>query len=96
MYGTGLDLESCVCDINRDGWPDIYVGNDYISNDLLYVNQCDGTFKEMIKNYTKHISNSTMGVDIADFNNDGLIDIFTLDMQPEDYYRKRIMAMTYA
>ncbi len=49
LYGMDLDLGSCVCDINRDGWPDIYVGNDYISNDLLYVNQSDGTFKEMIK-----------------------------------------------
>jgi len=88
----GFGLGASVCDINKDGWPDIYVGNDYISNDLLYVNQGDGTFKEMIKNYTSHISNSTMGVDIADFNNDGLVDIFTLDMQPEDYYRKRIMA----
>jgi hypothetical protein len=88
----GFGLGAAVCDINRDGWPDIYVGNDYISNDLLYINQGDGTFKEMIKSYTRHISNSTMGVDIADFNNDGLIDIFTLDMQPEDYYRKRIMA----
>ncbi len=89
----GFGLGSCVCDINRDGWPDIYVCNDYITNDLLYINQHDGTFKEMIKNYLKHISYSTMGMDIADFNNDGLIDIFTLDMQPEDYYRKRIMAM---
>ena len=88
----GFGLGAAVCDINKDGWPDIYVGNDYISNDLLYVNQGDGTFKEMIKNYTKHISNSTMGVDIADFNNDGLVDIISLDMQPEDYYRKRIMA----
>jgi hypothetical protein len=89
----GFGLGVSVCDINRDGWPDIYVGNDYISNDLLYVNQGDGTFKEMIKDYMKHISNSTMGVDIADFNNDGLVDMLTLDMQPEDYFRKRTMAM---
>jgi hypothetical protein len=88
----GFGLGAAVCDINRDGWPDIYICNDYISNDLLYINQGDGTFKEMIKSYTKHISNSAMGVDISDFNNDGLVDIFTLDMQPEDYYRKRIMA----
>lgn len=88
----GFGLGASVCDINRDGWPDIYVGNDYISNDLLYVNQCNGTFLEMSNKYVKHTSNSTMGVDIADFNNDGLADIFTLDMQPEDYYRKRIMA----
>ncbi|OFY60554.1 MAG: hypothetical protein A2V46_09090 [Bacteroidetes bacterium RBG_19FT_COMBO_42_7] len=88
----GFGLGSCACDINMDGWPDIYVCNDYISNDLLYVNQQNGTFKEMIKSYTKHTSYSTMGMDVADFNNDGLTDIFTLDMQPEDYYRKRIMA----
>jgi hypothetical protein len=90
----GFGLGTAVCDINRDGWPDIYVGNDYISNDLLYINQRNGTFREMIKEYTKHISNSTMGVDIADFNNDGLVDILSLDMQPEDYYRKRTMALT--
>lgn len=89
----GFGLGAAVCDINRDGWPDIYVGNDYISNDLLYVNQGDGTFREMVKDYMKHTSNSTMGLDIADFNNDGLVDILTLDMQPEDYFRKRIMAV---
>lgn len=88
----GFGLGAAVCDINRDGWPDIYVGNDYISNDLLYVNQQDGTFREMVKDYMKHTSNSTMGVDIADYNNDGFIDVLTLDMQPEDYFRKRIMA----
>jgi len=90
----GFGLGASVCDINKDGWPDIYVGNDYISNDLLYVNQKNGTFKEMISDYTRHISNSTMGVDIADFNNDGLVDIVSLDMQPENYYRKRTMALT--
>ncbi len=89
----GFGLGASVADINRDGWPDIYVGNDYISNDLLYINQRDGTFREMLTDYMKHISNSTMGVDIADFNNDGLVDIFSLDMQPEDYYRKRTMAL---
>lgn len=89
----GFGLGAAVCDINRDGWPDVYVGNDYISNDLLYVNQKDGTFKEMNQDYFKHITNSTMGLDIADFNNDGLVDILLLDMQPENYFRKRTMAM---
>jgi enediyne biosynthesis protein E4 len=88
----GFGLGASVFDVNLDGWPDIYVGNDYISNDLLYVNQGDGTFREMIQDYMEHTSNSTMGVDIADFNNDGFTDILTLDMQPEDYFRKRIMA----
>ena len=87
----GFGLGVAVCDINRDGWPDVYVCNDYITNDLLYVNQGDGTFREMVKDYFKHTSYSAMGMDISDFNNDGLIDIFTVDMQPEDYYRKRIM-----
>lgn len=89
----GFGLGCCVCDINKDGWPDIYVCNDYISNDLLYINQRDGTFKEMLRSYVKHTSYSAMGMDIADFNNDGLVDIFTLDMQPEDYFRKRTMAL---
>lgn len=89
----GFGLGVGVCDVNMDGWPDIYVGNDYISNDLLYVNQKNGTFREMLKEYTKHVTLSTMGLDIADFNNDGLIDIITLDMQPENYYRKRTMAL---
>jgi hypothetical protein len=88
----GFGLGICVSDINRDGWPDVYVANDYISNDLLYINQRDGTFKDMVNSYFKHLSYSAMGMDIADFNNDGLVDVFTLDMLPEDYYRKRIMA----
>jgi hypothetical protein len=88
----GFGLGSCVCDINRDGWPDIYISNDYITNDVLYINQGDGTFQNLIRDYFKHVSYSTMGMDIADFNNDGLIDVFTLDMLPEDYFRKRIMA----
>lgn len=88
----GFGLGVCVSDINRDGWPDIYISNDYITNDLLYINQRDGTFQEEIRSYFKHVSYSTMGMDIADFNNDGLVDVFTLDMLPEDYFRKRIMA----
>jgi hypothetical protein len=88
----GFGLGSCITDINRDGWPDIYISNDYISNDILYINQGDGTFRNDIREYFKHVSYSTMGMDIADFNNDGLVDVFTLDMLPEDYFRKRIMA----
>jgi hypothetical protein len=88
----GFGLGVGISDINLDGWPDVYVANDYISNDLLYINQGDGTFKDELNSYFKHISYSTMGMDIADFNNDGLTDVFTLDMLPEDYFRKRIMA----
>jgi hypothetical protein len=88
----GFGLGIGVSDINQDGWPDVYVANDYISNDLLYINEGDGTFKESAQIYFKHTSYSAMGMDIADINNDGLVDIFTLDMLPEDYFRKRIMA----
>ena len=88
----GFGLGICISDINLDGWPDVYVANDYISNDLLYINQRDGTFMDMAGEYFKHFSYSAMGMDIADINNDGLADVFTLDMLPEDYYRKRIMA----
>lgn len=86
-FGLGL----CINDVNNDGWPDIYVANDYIEPDYLYLNNKDGTFSESIKETTKHISNYGMGVDIADFNNDGLKDIMVLDMQPENYKRSKVM-----
>ena len=88
----GFGLGICISDINQDGWPDVYIANDYISNDLLYINQGNGKFKECAQLYFKHTSYSAMGMDIADINNDALVDIFTLDMLPEDYFRKRIMA----
>ena len=88
----GFGLGIVVCDINQDRWPDVYVANDYVSNDLLYVNQGDGTFQEKLSAYFKHSSFSAMGVDAADINNDGLVDIYTVDMLPEDYYRKKTMA----
>ncbi|GJM29175.1 MAG: hypothetical protein DHS20C17_18100 [Cyclobacteriaceae bacterium] len=88
--GFGLGL--AISDVNMDGWPDIYVANDYVTNDLLYMNQGDGTFIDMAGSYFKHTSYSAMGTDIADINNDGLQDIITVDMLPADYFRKRIMA----
>ncbi len=82
-YGLGL----AISDINNDGYPDIYVGNDFFENDYLYINQKDGTFKETISENNKklgHTSHFSMGNDIADINNDGLTDILSLDMLPED------------
>ena len=79
-YGLGLSI----VDLNNDGWRDIYVTNDYLTNDLLYINNHDGTFTNQIEKYLKHQTHSAMGHDIADINNDGLVDIFTLDMLPED------------
>ena len=79
-YGLGISI----VDINRDGWRDIYITNDYLTNDLLYINNGDGTFTNRIADYIKHQTHSAMGHDIADIDNDGLPDIFTLDMLPED------------
>ena len=86
-YGLGV----VVSDLNGDGWPDIYVTNDYLSNDLLWMNNRNGTFTDIIAESLEHQSYSSMGVDAADINNDGLPDIATLDMQPEDNYRKKMM-----
>lgn len=82
-YGLGVS----VSDINKDGHLDIYVSNDYISNDLLYMNNGDGTFSNRIKAYLKHQSLFSMGVDIADINNDGFQEIMTLDMLPKSNSR---------
>lgn len=80
-----------IADINRDGWEDIFVSNDYLSNDLLYINNRNGTFTEESSVYFKHTSANAMGCDITDINNDGLMDLFELDMDPEDNYRKKTM-----
>ena len=75
--------------MNYDGWPDIFIGNDYITNDLLYINNQDGTFSNKIRDFIKHQSMFSMGVDISDFNNDGYPDIVSLDMLGESNYRKK-------
>jgi len=84
-YGLGV----AVADINRDGWKDVYVTNDFYGSDLLYINNKNGTFTEKAKEYFKHASQNAMGNDIADINNDGLADVITVDMNPEDNYRKK-------
>lgn len=80
-----------ITDINRDGWKDIYVTNDFLSNDILYINNHDGTFTDKVTRYFKHTSANAMGNDITDINNDGLCDVIELDMDPEDNYRKKMM-----
>ena len=77
-YGLGIN----VVDLNEDGWLDIYVSNDYLTNDVLYINNGDGTFTNKISEFLKHQSHSSMGCDIADVNNDGLYDIITVEMLP--------------
>ena len=87
MEGFGLGLS--IADFNRDGWPDIYVSNDYISNDILYINNKNGTFRNRIGEFIGHQSQFSMGNDAADINNDGRPDIITLDMLPEINRRKK-------
>jgi len=79
-YGLGVALS----DINRDGFTDIFIANDFTENDYLYINNQDGTFTDVYPDVADHTSLSSMGTDLADFNNDGLVDIITLDMLPED------------
>jgi hypothetical protein len=93
IHGGGLNfsLGISTCDVNEDGWPDVYVTNDYEEQDFLYLNQHDGTFLEATKESLFHISRNGMGTDIADYNNDGKVDIMTLDMWPEDNYRQKLL-----
>jgi hypothetical protein len=79
-YGLGV----VVSDVNMDGWPDIYVGNDFHENDFLYINQKNGTFKDVLESSMEQTSRYTMGVDFGDFNNDGFPDLIAADMLPKD------------
>ncbi|MGL4632728.1 MAG: VCBS repeat-containing protein [Leadbetterella sp.] len=87
-YGLGVNI----LDVNKDGWKDIYVTNDYLSDDLLYINNQDGTFTDKAKLFFKHTSNSAMGNDVADINNDGFLDIATMDMLPKNNLRKKVLS----
>ncbi len=84
-YGLGI----VVSDINNDGWPDLYVSNDYKDNDKLYINDQNGKFLDRSYEMLSHMSNFSMGADITDLNNDGHMDIFSLDMLPEDNKRQK-------
>ncbi len=86
-YGLGLGF----FDVNEDGWTDIYVGNDFLSTDVIYVNNQDGTFTDKIHDYIDHSSRNSMGTDLADFNNDGHTDIMVVDMLPKANKRQKSM-----
>jgi len=87
----GFGLGVGISDLNQDGYPDVYVSNDFISNDIMYINQGDGTFVDKSSQYLKHQSHNGMGNDIADINNDGLSDILVLDMLPSTNRRRKLM-----
>ena len=87
----GFGHSATICDINNDGWKDIYVSDDFLSNNILYINNHDGTFTNRVKDYFKHTSFNSMGQDVTDINNDGLPDVVELDMNPQDNYRKKMM-----
>ncbi len=88
-YGLGI----AISDINKDGWPDVYVTNDYNEPDYLYINNRDGTFTDWADSCFRHLAQFSMGVDIADINNDGLPDVMNLDMLPEDNRRQKLLQL---
>lgn len=87
-YGLGIGI----ADMNNDSWPDIYISNDYVSNDVLYINNGNGTFTNEINTRMKHQSLFSMGIDVSDVNNDALVDIITLDMLPENNLRRKTIS----
>ena len=86
-YGLGV----AVSDLNQDGWPDVYAANDFLSNDLVWINNRDGTFTNRAAEYLKHQAHNSMGTDVADYNNDGRPDIVVVDMLPPDNERQKMM-----
>lgn len=93
IHGSGLNfgLSAGISDLNGDGWPDLYVTNDYDEQDFCYLNNQDGTFREVSHTLFGHLSKYGMGSDIADINNDGRPDVFVNDMLPEDNHRQKLL-----
>ncbi len=87
----GFGLGITVADINKDGWLDMYVSNDYVEPDYLYINNHNGTFTDRMTDYMQHISYFSMGCDVSDINNDEWPDLFTVDMLPEDNKRQKLL-----
>lgn len=88
-FGLGI----AIADINKDGWQDVYVTNDYNEPDYMYINNGNRTFTNEADKSLRYLSQFSMGVDIADFNNDALPDIITLDMLPEDNRRQKLLQL---
>ena len=86
-FGLSIGLEAA--DLNDDSWPDLYISNDFDSPDYMFINNGDGTFREVLKESTSNTAFYGMGIDVADYNNDGLLDIFQVDMDPANNRRKK-------
>ncbi|MDH3709868.1 MAG: VCBS repeat-containing protein [Cyclobacteriaceae bacterium] len=87
LLNLAYGLSASIGDFNDDGWMDLYVANDFDRPDHLYINQANGTFDDQLNQGVKHISNFSMGSDVADYNNDGLLDLIVVDMVAEDHKR---------
>ncbi|MFZ4477942.1 MAG: FG-GAP repeat domain-containing protein, partial [Saprospiraceae bacterium] len=93
LQNRAFGLSTIASDFNDDGWPDLFVGNDFVMPDFLYINNKNGTFTDQAEAYFRHTSNHTMGADFADLNRDGYADLVTLDMlAPEGPRRQRLMS----
>jgi len=90
LQNFGMSIGVIAMDFNNDGWKDLYVSNDFNVPDYLYLNNGNGTFRNVIKEATSQTSIFGMGIDAADINNDGLIDLYQIDMTPEDHYRRMV------
>ncbi|MCB0573535.1 MAG: VCBS repeat-containing protein, partial [Saprospiraceae bacterium] len=94
IWNLAYGLSVSVSDFNRDGYLDIYVGNDFVQPDRLYINNRNGTFSDQMERYFQHCSQHTMGTDLTDFDNDGLIDVFAVDMLAANNYRRKSFLAT--
>ncbi|TNE60307.1 MAG: RNA-binding protein [Bacteroidetes bacterium] len=94
IWNSAYGLSVAVSDLNRDGFPDVYVSNDFVRPDNYYINNGNGTFTDKLQESFWHTSRHTMGSDLTDFDNDGLIDLFTVDMMPITNYRLKTTKVT--
>lgn len=94
IWNFAFGLSVSVSDFNRDGFQDIYVGNDFFQPDLLYINDGKGKFTNRLADFFRHTSQSTMGTDLSDFDNDGFVDLLAMDMLPEKNKRHKLLQTT--